>query len=219
MNGQAPAAGVEYATFQEVVTSVAELRAIVGEPSEVARRKEIAALDEHCRAFIERSPFLLLGTAGAEGRCDVSPKGDAPGFVLVLDEQMLAIPDRPGNRRVDSLSNIVENPHVGLLFLIPGLEETLRVNGRAQIVRDAALLDRLAVQGKRPLLAIVVEVQEAFLHCARSFKRAGLWNGGADQPRAELPTLARMLMDQVGPTDCTLDELEARVEHSYRNLY
>ena len=129
--------------FRDVVTSAAELRAIAGEPSEIAIKKQVATIDVHCREFIARSPFLLLATADAAGRCDVSPKGDAPGFVLVLDDTRLVIPDRPGNRRLDGMRNLVENPHVGLIFLVPGKEETLRVNGRAWIVRDADLLERL----------------------------------------------------------------------------
>jgi PPOX class probable FMN-dependent enzyme len=203
----------------DVVGTQAELRELVGQPSEVAVRKQIPTLDAHCMAFIARSPFLLLGTSSASGACDVSPKGDAPGFALALDERTLVIPDRPGNRRIDSLSNIMDNPRVGLLFLIPGVEETLRVNGRAVISRAPDLLDRTAMNGKRPLLAIVVQVEEAYLHCARSFKRAKLWEPGAHIERAELPSLAAMIMDQAQPTSCTLDELEARIEDSNRNLY
>jgi len=137
-------------SFRDPITSVEELRRLLGEPSEVARTKQRPALDRHSRAFIERSPFVALGTADAQGRCDVAPKGDAPGFVRVLDDHTLVIPDRPGNRRFDSLANLIANPRVGLLFLIPGVEETLRVNGRARLVRDPVLLDRLAMNGKQP---------------------------------------------------------------------
>jgi uncharacterized protein len=203
----------------DVVGSQEELRELVGYPSEVAVRKQLSTLDSHCTAFIARSPFLLLGTSSASGNCDVSPKGDLPGFVLVLDERTLVIPDRPGNRRIDSLSNITDNSRVGLLFLIPGVEETLRVNGRAVLSRAPDLLDRTAMNGKRPVLAIVVHVEEAFLHCARSFKRARLWDAEHRIKRSELPSLAAMIMDQAQPTECTLDELEARVEDSNRNLY
>lgn len=157
------------------MTSREELRAIFGAPMERAVLKEHASLDVHSRAFIASAPFLLLATSGAAGRCDVSPKGDAPGFVLVLDDHHLVVPDRPGNNRIDVFSNIVENPHVGMIFLIPGREDTLRVNGRACIVRDGEILDRLEVQGKRPKVAIGVEVEECFLHCAKAFKRSGLW--------------------------------------------
>ncbi len=188
-------------------------------------KKQLAALDVHCRSFIAKSPFVLLGTSGTDGRCDVSPKGDRAGFVLVLDEQTLAIPDRPGNKRLDSLQNIVTNPHVGLLFLIPGMDETLRVNGTAELVRDDALLDRLAVEGKRPLLGIVVHVEETFLHCARSFLRAQLWDPEHFMARDEMPTLARMITDQTRPNDDPseheriISDAEQRTAESYRCLY
>jgi PPOX class probable FMN-dependent enzyme len=182
--------------FQDLVRSEAELRALVGEPSPRARLKQLAALDAHCRAFIARAPFVLIGTADAAGACDVSPKGDAPGFVHVLDDRHLLVPDRPGNRRLDGMRNILANPHVGLLFIVPGREDTLRVNGRAWVTRDATLLAACAVEGKVPPLGIGVEVQECFLHCARSFKRARLWQpdaGGA----AGLPSMQRMMWDQI----------------------
>src|SRR6266542_6641611 len=146
--------------FKEPVTSEGELREILGYPSERALLKQQGTLDEHSRAFIARSPFLLLATANAAGQCDVSPKGDMPGFVLVLDDQHLVIPDRPGNKRLDGLRNLLANPHVGLIFIVPGREETLRVNGRASIVRDEELLERMVVMDKRPVVAIVVEVEE-----------------------------------------------------------
>ncbi len=161
--------------FKDTVTSREELRAIFGAPMERAVLKERASLDVHSRAFIASAPFVLVATSSAAGRCDVSPKGDAAGFVLVLDDRHLVVPDRPGNNRIDGLTNIMENPHVGMIFLIPGREDTLRVNGRASIVRDVEILDRLEVQGKRPKVAIGVEVEECFLHCAKAFKRSGLW--------------------------------------------
>jgi PPOX class probable FMN-dependent enzyme len=201
--------------FSDVVTSVAELRELVGEPNELVKRKQRPTLDRHCRDFIARSPFLLLGTANRAGECDVSPKGDAPGFVLTLDESTLVIPDRPGNRRIDSLRNIVENPRVGLLFMIPGVEETLRVNGLARIVRDEEILERTAFRGRRPLLAIAVEVEEAFLHCAKAFKRSGLWDPAGQLDRRELPSMAQMLVDQIKPADLTVDELDARIQEGY----
>jgi PPOX class probable FMN-dependent enzyme len=219
MNSETDAANGRGTRFADVVNSATALRAMVGQPSEVARNKQLDYLDQHCLAFIARSPFLLLGTSSAEGGCDVSPKGDAAGFVSVLDERTLAIPDRPGNKRLDSLQNIVANPQVGLLFLVPGVEETLRVNGRALLVRDEDLLRQLAFNGKPPVLAIVVEVREAFMHCARSFKRAGLWETSRWEGAAGLPSMARMMIDQARPSDCTLDEMEARIAHSYANLY
>src|SRR5437899_12675864 len=135
--------------FKNVVTSISELRELFGVPMERARLKEHAELDPHCRAFIALSPFVLIATSDATGRCDVSPKGDAPGFVRVLDTKHLVIPDRPGNKRLDGMRNILRNPHVGLIFLIPGREETLRVNGRAWIVRDEAILGSLKARDKQ----------------------------------------------------------------------
>jgi PPOX class probable FMN-dependent enzyme len=204
------------------ITDLATLRALVGTPGERAVRKQLAALDQHCRAFIAQSPFVLLGTSGPDGRCDVSPKGDRPGFVLTLDETTLVIPDRPGNRRLDSLQNILANPHVGLLFLIPGMDETLRVNGTAELVQDEDLLDRLAVDGKRPLLSIVVHIEETFLHCARSFLRAQLWNPEQFMPREQLPSLARMIIDQISPPgdqERAVHDAERAIDESYRCLY
>ncbi|MGH7400654.1 MAG: pyridoxamine 5'-phosphate oxidase family protein [Candidatus Rokuibacteriota bacterium] len=183
--------------FKDTVTSKEELRAIFGAPGERAVQKERARLDVHSRAFIASAPFVLLATSSAAGRCDVSPKGDAPGFVLVLDDTHLVVPDRLGNNRIDGLTNIVENPHVGMIFLIPGREDTLRVNGRASIVRDSEILARLEVQGKRPKVAIGVEVQECFLHCAKALKRSGLWDRERWPDVAGLPSMARMLWDQI----------------------
>jgi PPOX class probable FMN-dependent enzyme len=208
------------------VTSISELREMVGSPNERAVRKQLAALDRHCRAFIERSPFMLLGTSGINGRCDVSPKGDRPGFVLVEDDTTMLIPDRPGNRRFDSLQNILENPHVGCLFLIPGMDETLRVNGTAELVRDEDVLERLAVDGKPPVLAIVVNVEEAFLHCGRSSLRAQVWDPSRQITRDQLPSLSRMIEDQTRPA--ARDEAdherivktgEVSVAEAYRCLY
>ncbi|MBI2525472.1 MAG: pyridoxamine 5'-phosphate oxidase family protein [Candidatus Rokubacteria bacterium] len=203
-------------TFRHVVTSEGELRALIGAPSEMALRKQIGRLDTHCRALIAHSPFLLMATADAQGRCDVSPKGDAPGFVLVLDDTHLAIPDRPGNKRLDGMRNLVQNPRVGLIFLVPGMEETLRVNGRAAIVRDAELLERLSVQGKPPRLAVVVEVEECFLHCAKAFKRSGLWEPGRWPDRSDLPSAAQVFMDHAQPADTTVEALDRRLQDGYR---
>ena len=134
--------------------------------------KQIDHLDQHCRAIIAKSPFLLLGTSDPTGRCDVSPKGDYPGFVRVLDDKTIAIPDLPGNNRLDTLTNMLNNPQVGLLFMIPGMNETLRVNGTVRLVRDADLLESMAFQGKLPKLAIVVDIQEVFSHCPKAFMRS-----------------------------------------------
>jgi len=202
-------------SFRDVVTTLDELRALLGEPSDVARKKQVDRLDEHCRDFIAHSPFLLVATADAEGRCDVSPKGDPAGFVLVLDDHHLVIPDRPGNRRFDGMRNILANPHVGLLFLVPARGETLRVNGRASIIRDAEVLARLAVGGKTPRLAIGVEVEEVFLHCAKAFKRSNLWNPEAWPDISALASAACMLLAHAQPEGMTLEQMEHRLRHSY----
>jgi PPOX class probable FMN-dependent enzyme len=202
--------------FRDLVTSVRELQDLLGEPSELAIRKELSALDEHFRTFIARSPFLLLASAGASGRCDVSPKGDAPGFVRVLDDKHLVIPDRPGNRRFDGMRNILENPHVGLIFLIPGREDTLRVNGRAWITRDPELLEAVTAMGKRPPLAIGVEVEQCFLHCAKAFKRSHLWQPEHWPDAATVPSPARMYWDQAKPTGKSVEDVERDLQESYR---
>ena len=158
--------------FKDVVTTQEELRAIVdGKPSERSLLKDRGRLDEQSRGFISLSPFLLMATAGADGTCDVSPKGDMPGFVRVLDDARLVLPERNGNKRMDGLSNLLTNPHVGLLFIIPGCEYTLRVNGHAWITRDSELLKSLAAQGVTPHLAVGVEVQQAYFHCVKAFRR------------------------------------------------
>ena len=205
--------------FREIVTSPDELRRLLGPASEGAQKKELAALDHYHRAFIARSPFALLATAGVDGRCDVSPRGDAPGFARVYEGGTLVLPERPGNRRADSLLNILTNPHVGLLFVVPGWEETLRVNGRARIIRDADVLDDLAVRGKRPLVAVAVDVEECFFHCARSFKRAQLWDTGSWISRDELPSLACMVLEQGQITSVTVEQAEAGLAKSYTELY
>lgn len=200
---------------RKTIETKEQLRALMGEPSERAVKKQMDRLDAHCRAIIARSPFLVLGTSGADGRCDVSPKGDLPGFTLVLDDRTMVIPERPGNKRVDSLTNILENPHVGLLFVVPGREETLRVNGRASIVLDEDLLARMAHDGKPPILGIRVEVQEAYAHCAKAFKRSGLWEPARWPDVADLPTLAQMMVDQCKLTD-PVDEVHASIEDAYK---
>ncbi|HTO11499.1 MAG TPA: pyridoxamine 5'-phosphate oxidase family protein [Candidatus Binatia bacterium] len=197
------------------------LRALYGQPGERAIAKEQARLDEHTRAFIAVAPFLVMGTAGADGRCDVSPKGDAPGFVHVLDDHHLAIPDRLGNNRLDGLRNVIENAHVALLFLIPGREDTLRVNGRATISRDEALLERLAVNGKRPQTVLVVEVEQAFMHCTRAFKRAGLWEQERWPDASSVPSMQRMIWDLLParPAGQTVEQYEHESNERQKILY
>jgi uncharacterized protein len=213
---------IEMSAFDHVVSSLEELRGIVQAPAPGSRTllKERTVLDAHCRAFIARSPLLLLATADAHGRCDVSPKGDAPGFVHVLDERRLAIPDRPGNKRLDGMQNLLANPHIGLIFLVPGREETLRVNGRAWITRDPEILRRSAVQGKTPQLAIGVEVEQCFFHCAKAFLRAHLWAHDSWPARDSLPSFACMLFDQIQPAGATVEDYERDIaEGNVTHLY
>jgi PPOX class probable FMN-dependent enzyme len=202
--------------FPNLVTSEAELRAMMGRPRELALRKELTALDAHGRAFIEHAPFLLVATANAAGECDVSPKGDAPGFVRVVDERHLLIPDRPGNKRYDGMTNVLANPHVGLIFLIPGREDTLRVNGRACITRDPAILESFAVNGRPALLAIGVEVEQCFMHCAKAFKRSALWQPDRWPDTSALASPARLLWEATRPAGQTVEDLERQLEEGYR---
>ena len=202
--------------FSDVVETEAQLRDILGHPAERNVQKVIPVLDEHCRAFIERSPFLLLASSRPDGYVDVSPKGDPPGFVDVLDERTLTIPDRVGNRRADSLSNIIRDSRVGLVFMIPGKRETLRVRGRATIVRDEWLRQRMTMRGKTPDLALAVTVDEAYMHCAKCVIRSDLWNPDAWPDTAGMSSLARVLMDHAELT-CTLEEFQDVIEDSYGN--
>ncbi|GAA0944937.1 pyridoxamine 5'-phosphate oxidase family protein [Actinocorallia libanotica] len=190
------------------VGTEAELRAIVQEPSQVMWDKDIGRIDEHARTLIAHSPFVLVATANTDGTCDVSPKGDPAGSVLVLDDHRLAIADRPGNHRVDSFRNILRNPRVGLLFLVPGMNETLRVNGRAILVSDAPFFDDLAVQGKRPRLALVVEVEELYMHCAKALLRSSLWKPETWPDRSALPTLGQISKDQLRLKDIPAEEID-----------
>jgi PPOX class probable FMN-dependent enzyme len=198
-------------TFADTLSTIEQLREVMAQPSQPALRKELARLDEHCRWFIERAPFAFIGTANAAGQCDVSPKGDSPGFVQVLDDETLLIPDRPGNNRADSLMNIIENPHIGMIFVIPGVDWTLRVNGRATIVRDPGLLDRCAVNGKRPALGIGVHVEEAYLHCPKCIIRSGLWDADRQLLKGEQPSFAVMARDMAGYQQVPAEVVEAGV--------
>jgi uncharacterized protein len=159
---------------------------------------------------------VLVGTGNADGTCDVSPKGGPPGFVAVLDDRRLAIGDLPGNNRLDSFCNVVTNAHVGLLFLVPGMTETLRVNGRAWVVRDVAVLDACAVHDKRPTVALGVEVADAYIHCAKAFRRANLWEPDEWPDRSGLPSAAAMLRDHVGLHEVPVEVIERDLEESYR---
>ena len=184
-----------------VVENEDGLRDIMGPTMDIAVHKSRQKLDQHCKAFIGRSPFLCLGTSNAQGKADVSPRGDPPGFVQVIDDNHLFIPDRPGNNRLDTMTNIVENPNVGLLFIIPGFNDTLRVNGTARIVQDDDKAEKAKIRGKAPKVGIMVEVDEVFLHCAKAFMRSKLWDPSKFQDRGDFPTLANMILEQVAPAD------------------
>lgn len=200
------------------ITDLSDLRAMFPATHELALKKSLDHLDSHAREFIARSPFLCIGTQGTNG-ADVSPRGDPRGFVLVLDDRTLLIPDRPGNNRLDTLANILANPAVGLLFLVPGFDDTLRVNGTARLTRDPAVLGGLAVNDRVPTVAIMVTVQEVFLHCAKAFRRSGLWDPDQRQDRREMPSLVKMILDQTtgAPTDPSdQQQLDDQLEQDYR---
>ncbi|USG67156.1 pyridoxamine 5'-phosphate oxidase family protein [Brevibacillus ruminantium] len=206
--------------FRDIVSSEAELREFMGESSEVVKRKVIGHLDEHCLNYIAKTPFLVVATADKNGNCDASPRGDAPGFVHVIDEHHLVIPERPGNRRMDSMRNILENPQVGLIFIIPGLEETLRINGRAYVIRDADYLEKMQVNGKVPVIGIGVRVEECYVHCAKAFKRSSLWMPDKWLAKEELPSMARVLADHAKLPGTTEKEMASFLEESYtKRLY
>jgi PPOX class probable FMN-dependent enzyme len=180
------------------ITTEEALRALHHAPKERTLRKQLDHLDGHCRRFIALSPFVVVATADAHGRLDASPRGGVPGFVEVADDRTLHLPDRPGNNRLDSLTNVTERPEVGLLFMIPGVDETLRVNGAAELLADGQLASRFQAGPRPPKIVLRVCVREAYLHCAKALMRARLWHPDARIDRAELPTMGRMLRDQTG---------------------
>ena len=192
-----------------------KVRDYFGPANARAAAKQLAHLDDHCRNFIALSPFVVLSTANAAGQCDATPRGDAPGFVGVLDEHTVVLPDRPGNNRVDSFLNIAENPHAGLLFIVPGVRETLRINGPARIETDPDVLEPLSVNGKPPRAGIVVTAEEVFFHCAKAFIRSDLWNPEKFVPKGTVPTLGQILADQIGGGR-TKDSEDAAIEDGYR---
>lgn len=176
-------------------------------------------LGEHAQEFVRRSPFLCIGTQNLDGKADVSPRGDPVGFVKILDERTLAIPDRPGNNRLDTLVNIIANPSVGLLFIIPGFDDTLRVNGQATLVNDPELLKSMSVNDRAPKLAIVVKVSEVFMHCAKAFRRSHLWSPDHFQDRTEMPSLVKIILDETTGAPSNKDEMrkiDDDLEEDYR---
>jgi PPOX class probable FMN-dependent enzyme len=199
------------------ITTLEALRARMGEPNPATRLKVFDALDPQMTAFVARAPFCMLATADAEGRQEVSPKGDGPGFVLVESEHSLVLPDRKGNKLCFGLANIVANPQVGLIFLVPGTDETLRVNGRAELDADPALLERLSARGQPALLGIRVRVERAFFHCARAFLRAELWNPDTWPERVRV-SFGRMLAPKLGGDAALAEKIDAGIEAGMKDL-
>jgi len=188
----------EHRLTKEIISDEASLRALLGEPNEIVRHKIADRLNRLTRQFVERAPFVCLATAAPDGSCDVSPRGDPAGFVRILDERTLLVPERPGNRLADSLRNILANPHIGLLFIIPGVGDTFRVNGRATLTTDAALLAPSAVEGKPPKLGILVDIEEAYTQCSKALLRSQLWDPARFLDRAALPSSGEIHRELAG---------------------
>lgn len=199
----------------DIIEDIAEIRELYGEPGERAVKKQLPRLEKHSRAFIALSPFLVIASADPAGRVDASPKGDAPGFVRVLDDETLLVPDRLGNNRVDTISNLLVSPGVGLIFFVPGLRETLRVNGRARVTTDPALLEPCAVGGKAPRSGILVTAEEVYFHCGKALIRSDLWNPAKHVPQSEFPSLGRIIAEQIGDGR-SIEESERYTAESYR---
>lgn len=202
-----------------VIKDEAALQTSFAATHEIALKKCLDHIDEHARSYIERSPFLCIGTQSSDGSADLSPRGDPRGFVKILDDRTLLIPDRPGNNRLDTLSNILTNPNVGLLFLVPGFDDTMRVNGKATLTQDPDLLAPMAVNGRVPTLAIAVHVEEVFIHCAKALRRSKLWDPAERQDRSEVPSLMKIILDQTtgAPEDPSeMEKLDAALEDEYQ---
>ncbi|MFE9651997.1 pyridoxamine 5'-phosphate oxidase family protein [Micromonospora sp. NPDC006431] len=200
------------------ITSPEELRELLGTPNQRALAKERTVLHARDREWLAASPFCLVATADADGSCDVSPKGDPPGFTLVLDEATIAIPERPGNRRADGYRNILANPHVGLIYLVPGRTDTLRINGRARLVRDAPYFADMVVKGHRPVLAVEVAIEQIFYHCAKAFLRSQLWQPETWQPDV-LPSRARLVKEVEAPAESLVDLERHYGPHYVQTIY
>ena len=200
------------------LTDKSKLRSVIGEPLPVVVGKEMPRLDDLCRRYLALSTILFISSVGRDGKADVSPRGDPPGFIKVLDERTIAIPDRPGNRRVDTMANIIENPDnsVGLIFLVPGVDEVMRASGRASVVDEPTLLADMAVNGKVPKLAIVIELDEVFFHCGKALKRARLWDPSMRIDRKSFPSMAELIHQQRRP-DKPVEILEEFIANNYKN--
>ena len=203
----------------EVIETEETLRSKFSAVHPLAVTKSRPALDKYSRQFISLSPFLVISTADADGKADLSPRGDPPGFVQMLDDRTILVPDRPGNNRLDTMANITANPNVGCLFFIPGFEDTLRLNGKARITEDAELLKHCAVNGKAPKVGILIAIEEVFMHCAKALKRSKLWGDDYRQDRTQLPSIARIILDQTSETgvdETVATKADAQVEGDYK---
>jgi len=199
----------------DIIEDIGEIREIYGEPMERAVKKQLPRLEKHSRAFIALSPFLVIASADANSRVDASPKGDAPGFVHVIDDETLLIPDRLGNNRIDTISNLLTSPGVGLIFFVPGLRETLRINGKACVTTDPALLEPCTVQGKVPRSGILVTADEVYFHCGKALIRSDLWNPEKMLKHSDFPSLGRIIAEQIGDGR-PIEESERYTAESYR---
>ena len=204
--------------FEEVITTQQRLRELSKQPSQRASNKVIDHVDDICRRFIAASSFVMVASRGADGRMELSPKGDPPGFVAVLDEKTLAIPDRPGNHRLDTFDNLLTHSEIGLFFMIPGNGDTLRISGTGRIVRDSSLQARLTVNGKDPKLVLVVTVEEAFMHCPKCMIRSRLWSPEHWPDRSNVPSLAEAIVAHARPSE-TVAEVQAIIDHGTARLY
>ena len=197
-----------------LVQTADDLRAHFGQINPLAEKKVLDHLDKFCRDFIALSPFLVLASSDGRGNADASPRGDGPGFVAVLNDKPLLIPDRRGNNRVDTFGNILASPGVGLIFFVPGINETLRINGRAEITQDPALLAPLAVQNVTPVIGLRLTVEECYFHCGKALVRSKLWNPEAQVERHRFPTLGRIIAEQTAAV--SVDDAEKTMEEAYR---
>lgn len=202
-----------------VIRTVEELRTVYKPPVERAVLKQMPSLDKHAHAFLQRCPFVMIGSCAEGGRADVSPKGDQPGFVRALDDHTIAVPDRPGNNRLDTYENLLTNPQVGLIFLIPGMEETLRINGKAEIRTDQHLLEMFEYDGRLPISVMVVSVEEVYLHCAKAFIRSGLWKPETFIDRSSFPSFGAILKDQIKATESAAEIDRSLAERYKATLY
>ncbi len=207
---------MSFTQFGQLVTSEEDVARLLGVPGDLVIKKQLTQLDAHMQRFLSEAPFVVVGTIGSDGRCDVSPRGDAAPVARVLDPHSLLIPDRPGNRRADSIRNIVATNRIGLLFMIPGLGETLRINGNACVTCDKNLLQTVFQDEKVPELAIGVDVEECYLQCAKAFIRSHLWQGQTKHPQANAQHFAAVLAEQTGLESESTATLAEQIERSYK---